>query len=59
MVISVVMVWAVQVPLAFVLPNIADLGVQGVRWAIVAGTAAGAFAYLVYFRSGRWKHRNL
>ncbi len=59
MIISVIMVWAVQVPLAFLLPDIAGLGVLGVRWAIVGGTVAGAAAYLVYFRSGRWKYRNL
>lgn len=59
MVISTAMVWAVQVPLAFILPDIADLGVSGVRWAIVAGTVSGAAAYLVYFCSGRWKHRQV
>jgi putative MATE family efflux protein len=59
MIISVLMVWAVQVPLAFLLPEIGGLGVLGVRWAIVGGTVAGGAAYLVYFRSGRWKLRSV
>lgn len=59
MVISVVMVWLVQVPLAFLLPNVGDLGALGVRWAIVGGTVVGAAAYLMYFRSGKWKLRNV
>ena len=59
MVISAAMVWVVQVPLAFALPDVAGLGVNGVRWAIVAGTAAGAAAYFAYFRSGRWKYRQV
>ncbi len=59
MIISVVMVWAVQVPLALLLPDVAGLGVLGVRWAIVGGTVAGGAAYVVYFRSGRWKLRNV
>ena len=59
MVISVIMVWLVQVPLAFLLPNVGSLGALGVRWAIVGGTVVGGAAYLMYFRSGRWKLRNV
>jgi len=59
MVISVIMVWLVQVPLGFLLPNVGGLGALGVRWAIVVGTVAGAAAYLMYFRSGKWKLRNV
>jgi len=45
----------VQVPLAFFLPSVTNLGVYGIRWAIVAGMVVGAVAYLIYFRLGRWK----
>jgi len=59
MVISILMVWVVQLPLAFLLPQIADLGVYGVRWAIAAGTITGAIAYIIYFRMGRWKRKRV
>jgi putative MATE family efflux protein len=55
MIINIGMIWAVQSPLAFFLPRVTDLGVFGVRWAIVASTFAGTIAYMTYFRLGRWK----
>lgn len=59
MLVGLTMVWAVQIPLAFVLPQITVLGVYGVRWAIVAGMFAGAIAYTTYFRLGRWKRKRV
>lgn len=59
MIFSMVTVWAVQLPLAYLLPRITDLGVYGVRWALVAGPLVGAVAYSVYFRSGRWKRKGV
>ena len=59
MLISLALIWAIQLPLAFVLPRITDLGVFGIRWAMVAGTAFGAIAYVAYFRLGRWKQKRL
>jgi putative MATE family efflux protein len=59
MIISIAMIWAVQLPLAFVLPKVTDLGVYGIRWAIVASTFAGTAAYVVYFRLGRWKTKKV
>lgn len=56
---SIAMVWAVQLPLSFVLPRIGNLGVYGVRWAIVSGTFAGAVFFAVYFMSGRWKAKTV
>ena len=50
-------VWLVQMPLAFSLPRITDLGIYGVRWAIVAGMLVGAVTYTTYFRLGRWKRK--
>jgi len=55
MIISIGMIWVVQLPLAFLLPRVTDLGVFGVRWAIVASTLIGTIAYVTYFRLGRWK----
>lgn len=55
MIISIIMIWLITLPLAFVLPRVTDLGVLGVRWAIVGGMAVGTIAYVTYFRLGRWK----
>ncbi len=57
MIFSLLIMWGVQVPLAFVLPEVTDLGVYGVRWAMVIAMAVGAVAYMTYFRMGRWKRR--
>ena len=59
MIISILMVWVVQLPLSYLLPKVTDLGVYGIRWAIVAGTIIGAVIYIVYFRLGRWKRKQL
>ena len=59
MVFSIVTVWAVQLPLAYLLPRVTDLGVYGVRWALVAGMVVGGIAYSVYFRAGRWKRKRV
>ena len=59
MIISLAMVWVVQLPLAYSLPRVADLGVYGVRWALVAGMVMGAVAFAVYFRTGRWKRKKV
>jgi len=57
MLVSLVIIWLVQVPLAFYLPRVTDLGVYGVRWAIVAGMLVGTIAFIIYFRLGRWKRK--
>ena len=59
MLVSLIMVWLVQLPLAFFLPRVTGLGVYGVRWAIVAGMVTGAVAYIIYFRLGRWKRKKV
>jgi Na+-driven multidrug efflux pump len=53
------MIWAVQLPLAFFLSRDGGLGVFGIRWAIVVTTLAGAVAYTVYFKLGRWKSKRI
>ena len=59
MVIGLVMSWLVQLPLAFLLPRVTDLGVYGVRWAMVIGLATGSATSIVYFRLGRWKRKRV
>jgi Na+-driven multidrug efflux pump len=59
MIISVAMAWLVQLPLAFFLPQIDAIGVNGVRWGVVGGFIVGAASSLIYFRSGKWKRRRV
>jgi putative MATE family efflux protein len=55
MTVSLGAMWLIQLPLAYFLSKNTDLGVYGIRWAIVASSAANAIAYTVYFRLGKWK----
>jgi Na+-driven multidrug efflux pump len=57
MLISLAVMWLVQLPLAFVFTRYTAVGVFGVRWAIVISFMAGALAYLVYFQRGKWKRK--
>ena len=59
MLVMLLNIWLVQVPLAYFLPRVTDLGVYGVRWAIVAGTVTAAIVYTIYFRLGRWKRKRV
>jgi Na+-driven multidrug efflux pump len=59
MMISLAMTWLVLLPLAFLLPQFTNLGVYGVRWAMVISLVVGAAAYIVYFRLGRWKRKRV
>jgi putative MATE family efflux protein len=59
MIIGLVILWVVQLPLAFFLPRSTDLGVDGIRWAMVAGMVVGGIAYTIYFRMGRWKRKQV
>jgi len=51
--------WAVQIPFALLLPNVGDLGVLGIRWAMVIGWGVSAAIFVVYFRLGRWKRKRV
>ena len=59
MIFSILTAWGVTIPLAYLLPGVGDLGVYGLRWALVIGMAAGMVASLIYFRTGRWKRKTL
>lgn len=59
MIISIVSIWAVQVPLSIFLSHVDGVGFFGVRWAMVASSFLGAAAYLIYYRSGRWKRKRV
>ena len=51
--------WGVQVPLAYFLPRITNLGVYGVRWGIVIAVVMRAAIYGTYFKAGRWKRKKV
>ncbi|MFC1863998.1 MATE family efflux transporter [Thermodesulfobacteriota bacterium] len=55
MLIAILTTWGVLIPLAVILPRITNLGVYGVRWAIVASLFVSAVAYITYFKMGKWK----
>jgi putative MATE family efflux protein len=57
MVFSIATLWAVQLGLGYALSAHTDLGVLGIRWAMVSSVAVGSTAYVVYFKLGRWKLR--
>jgi putative MATE family efflux protein len=59
MILSLVMVWVFQIPLAYLMPDITGLGILGVRWAIVISIAVSSIAYTIYFKLGRWKRKRV
>jgi Na+-driven multidrug efflux pump len=59
MLITLVMLWLVQIPLAFLLSRFTGLGIYGVRWAIAISVTLGAIAYIAYFWGGRWKNKKV
>lgn len=56
---NMITIWMVQMPLAYFLPRITGLGVYGIRWGMVCGIVGRSIIYPVYFKLGRWKHRNI
>lgn len=59
MLFSIIVAWGITVPLAYFLPKIGNLDVNGVRWALISGFAAQAILAIIYFRFGKWKQRKI
>ena len=59
MVLSLITLWLVMLPLAYFLPQVANLGVYGIRWALVAEVVVGAIGFTAYFKLVRWKHKEV
>ena len=59
MLVTILTIWVMQIPLSLLLPRVTNLDVYGVRWAMVIGMVAGAVAYIIYFRLGRWKRKRV
>ncbi len=51
--------WAVQVPLAWALPQYTSLGVDGTQWAITIALLVRAVMFIIYFKTGRWKRKSV
>lgn len=59
MMVGLISMWGAQIPLAYILPRVSNLGVYGVRWAIVIAMVMRALTYLTYFKVGRWKRKRV
>lgn len=59
MLVNLVTMWGMVVPLAYFLPQVANLGVYGIRWAMVIGVACRTVFYSIYFLRGRWKRKKV
>jgi putative MATE family efflux protein len=59
MLITLLNLWLVQLPLAFLLSRYTGLAVYGVRWGMACGGIGAAIAYVTYFQLGRWKTRQV
>lgn len=54
LVVTLLGVWAIEVPLAWFLCTQTSLGPLGIAYAAVAGFSSRAFFFFVYFFQGRW-----
>jgi putative MATE family efflux protein len=59
MIVTVGTFWIFQIPLAFVLSKYTDFGVYGVRWGMVIGMVTSAVFMGLYFKTGRWKRKQV
>jgi putative MATE family efflux protein len=59
MIVTVGTFWVFQIPLAFVLSKYTGYGVYGVRWGMVIGMIASAVFMGLYFKTGRWKKKQV
>ncbi len=59
MIVTLVTLWAIQMPLAFFLSKYTDLGVYGVRWAMAIAVVVRVAIYPIYFKRGRWKNKKI
>jgi Na+-driven multidrug efflux pump len=59
MVTNLVTMFGIQLGLAWYLPQVTDMGVNAIRWAVVAGIMGRAIIYPTYFALGRWKRKKV
>lgn len=56
---NVIAFWIIEIPLAWVLTYVADMGVIGVCYAILVAESALALMAMVIFKRGKWKLRQV
>jgi Na+-driven multidrug efflux pump len=59
MIINLVALWAIQVPLAYVLSRVLGLGADGVWLALVLGWGMQLVLMWLRYRQGRWKSKQI
>ncbi|MDQ2800981.1 MAG: MATE family efflux transporter [Armatimonadota bacterium] len=52
---SVITMWVIRLPLAYLAAHVWGLGARGAWWAMAAGTVSGGIAAYALFKWGRWK----
>ncbi len=57
MLISLIGLWIVRFPLAYVLSNNTVLGFEGIWWAFPISNLIAAIVALIWFKNGQWKQR--
>jgi putative MATE family efflux protein len=58
MIVTLTTMWLIQVPLAYTLSK-TSLGMYGVRWGIVTALSVRAVSYIIYFKLGKWKQKQV
>jgi Na+-driven multidrug efflux pump len=59
MLINIGMIWAVQLPVAYLLSRYTSLQVYGTRVGMIAGPVAAAIATFLYFKFGKWQTKHV
>ena len=57
MFISILNLWIIRFPLAYLLSNNTDLSYEGIWWAFPVSNAIAALVAFIYFKQGYWKLR--
>lgn len=55
MLITFIVLWGIQIPLALFFSRVGSWGIEGVWWAIVAATVVNGFLITIWFQLGKWK----
>lgn len=59
MAINLITLWAIEVPVALALARWLSLGVTGIFWGRAVANLANGLLFAVWFRRGRWKHKDV
>jgi Na+-driven multidrug efflux pump len=59
MVLTVVSLWGIQLPLAYVLNRVMTPPTNGIWWAISIAVTLHGLMVTIWFQAGHWKHRSV